>query len=319
MKIEYLKAADVCKYYNKKQILKNTSLSLYKNEILSLLGPNGAGKTTFIKILSTILSKDSGHVTILGLDLDKHENEIKKYIGYVGQDTDRSAYARLTPKENLLFFGKLHGLNKKTILNQLDKLIHYFEFGKNIDKLFMHLSGGQKQTVIIMRALLHDPMIVFLDEPTKGLDPISSINLRNFLKKYIKTENKSMILTSHILSEVEILSDRITFIKNGRIDICDSLKNIIAKVGVNDFIEIKKKHLTNKIIGNITKIKSVKFKEELSKGWISFGITNFYEAVEEIIQYLKKEKLITEFRHRSVSLEDAFIKCIGSINENFEI
>jgi ABC-type multidrug transport system ATPase subunit len=163
----YLSAQDVRKTYGDTVALHDASLELYQGEILALLGPNGAGKTTLIKILATLLTKDAGQVTILGYNLDTHPEEIRHVFGYVGQDTERSAYARLTVVENLTFFGKLRGMTTQQIDQQIEKLATYFDFHANFDKQFVQLSGGQKQTVVIMRGLLHDPPLVYLDEPTK--------------------------------------------------------------------------------------------------------------------------------------------------------
>src|SRR4051794_14214535 len=167
----YLSVRNVRKAYGKTPVLKDVSLDVYEGEILALLGPNGSGKTTFVKILATLLTKDAGRVNILGYDLDKDVQSIRHLFGYVGQDTERSAYARLTVRENLQFFGALHGLSKADADAQIDKLLFYFDFESNVNQLFHHLSGGQKQPVVIMRALLYDPPLIYLDEPTKGLDP----------------------------------------------------------------------------------------------------------------------------------------------------
>lgn len=218
-----LEAINLCKSYGKDRFqLTDASLTLHRGKIHGLLGPNGAGKTTLIKIMATLLSKDKGTLDVLGYDLDKNPNEIRHFLGYVGQDTERSAYARLTPRENLRFFGALRGLSKDIVDDKIDKYAEDFNFDGILEKQFMHLSGGQKQAVVILRALLHDPPIVFLDEPTKGLDPIAAGNIRIFLKNYAEKEGKSLILTSHILSEVDFLADRVSLINKGRISITDT-------------------------------------------------------------------------------------------------
>jgi ABC-type multidrug transport system ATPase subunit len=315
---QYLKASGIHKNYENIPILRGVTLNLYKNEILSILGSNGAGKTTLIKILATILTKDSGEIEIMGLNLNNHEQEIRGCFGYVGQDTERSAYARLTVKENLIFFAKLQGLTTKRIKQNIEKLVHYFHFEENMNKYFMQLSGGQKQTVVIMRALLHDPFLIYLDEPTKGLDPIAAKVLRDFLKKYVRNENKSLLLTSHILPEVEYLSDRIAFLNKGKINICDTLENIKAKVGIRDFLEIRKENLSKQAIADLSSLAAVEVCEDSGNGWISLGLKDLFKGTELIIKELKKRKLDCEFRHRTISLEDAFIHCFGGINERFD-
>jgi len=234
----FLSARHVTKSYGDTPALKGIDLDLYAGEILALLGPNGAGKTTFIKIIATLLAKTAGRVQILGHDLDQDLRSIRHLFGYVGQDTDRSAYARLTVRQNLQFFGLLRGLNKRTIQEQQDKLAGFFDFRENLDKLFMHLSGGQKQTVVIMRALLHDPPIIYLDEPTKGLDPIIGKKIRAFLKTYVHQENKALLLTSHILTEVDEMADRVALIHDGRIGVVGTPSELKQSVGAAHFIEL---------------------------------------------------------------------------------
>ena len=141
----YLSAQHVQKSYDKTAALRDASLELHQGEILALLGPNGAGKTTLIKILATVLTKDAGKVEILGYDLDQHMAQIRHLFGYVGQDTERSAYARLTVAENLHFFGALRGMNKQQINSQIEKLATYFDFQGNLDKQFVHLRAGKSR------------------------------------------------------------------------------------------------------------------------------------------------------------------------------
>jgi len=211
-----LSAKGIKKTYGDNIALDGIDLELHKGQIFALLGPNGAGKTTFIKIIATLLTKDEGSVEILGYNLDTDEDKIKHLLGYVGQDTERSAYARLTARENLHFFGSLRGLSKESIEEKIKSFGNYFDF-EDFDKQFMHLSGGQKQAIVIMRALLHDPPIIYLDEPTKGLDPIIAKKIRKFLVNYAKNEGKSLLITSHILTEVDEMADQVALIKNGKI------------------------------------------------------------------------------------------------------
>lgn len=324
--MEVLTATDIWKNYKKKKnnnyALRGANLSLHKGEILGLLGPNGAGKTTLIKILATLLRKDSGSVNILGYDLDTHEREIRHFLGYVGQDTERSAYARLTPLENLRFFGALRGLTKDEIDEKAHCYLSNFEFDDILDKQFMHLSGGQKQAVVITRALLHEPPIIFLDEPTKGLDPFAASNIREFLKEYAQTEQKSVVLTSHILSEVDYLADRCSLINDGQIAITDTPVNLKQSVGVTDFIEIEAAWLSQAAVTKISALDHVlqyTSKTENNDQWYSFAVTDLYDGIDEILGVLKAEHHKVNFRHHAISLEDAFIHHIGEFKDKVEV
>ncbi|MHA2362686.1 MAG: ABC transporter ATP-binding protein [Candidatus Hodarchaeales archaeon] len=313
-----LTADNIRKSYGKTVALGGVNIELHKGEILALLGPNGAGKTTLIKILATLLTRDSGSVNILGYDLDQDENSIRHVLGYVGQDTERSAYARLTGRENLQFFGSLRGLSKKQIDEKLETFANYFDFNGNFDKQFMHLSGGQKQAIVIMRSLLHDPPIIYLDEPTKGLDPIIAKKIRKFLVNYAKNEGKSLILTSHILTEVDEIADRVALIKEGNIHVVGSPEKLKQSVGATEFIELYKNDLPSQTREKIDKLDQVLLTMERDPEWISYGISDLFEGTEAIINTLREDNVRTAFRHHSVSLEDAFIHHVGDAGEKFE-
>ena len=316
---EVLLAEAVKKTYKNQVALDGVNFDLRRGEIHSLLGPNGAGKTTLIKIMATLLIKDSGVVNVLGYDLDTQENEIKHVLGYVGQDTERSAYARLTVRENLRFFGSLRGLSKDYIDEQIARLGNYFDFNGNVDKQFNALSGGQKQAVVIMRALLHDPPVIFLDEPTKGLDVIIAKRIRNFLKSYSEKEGKALLLTSHIMSEVEELSDRVSLIDKGRIGKTGTPTELKQSLGIQDFVELQKDSLPATTYERIKNLDSVALTLDKNEHWYSFGVQDLLDATEDIIRVLRQDGVKTGFRHSAVSLEDAFIHHVGTIEESFEV
>lgn len=315
-----LEATNVRKLYGKDKIaLDNASLTLKNGEILGLLGPNGAGKTTLIKIMATLLNKDAGQISVLGYDIDTHEEQIRHLLGYVGQDTERSMYARLNPRENLRFFGRLRGLSKDWIDERIGSYTQAFGFEEEIlEKQFMHLSGGQKQSVVIMRALLHDPPVIFLDEPTKGLDPFAANNIRSFLKEFVQSANKSLILTSHILHEVDYLADRCALINKGKIPIIDTPKALKSSVGATEFIELEAKHLpaaTLQRIQTLDEVIAFNMKESKDDEWASFGVVDLFDGTEAILDVLKQDAVRTGFRQRSISLEDAFIHHIGAFRD----
>jgi ABC-2 type transport system ATP-binding protein len=314
----YLSAAQIEKSYRKKPVLKGVSLELLKGEILALLGPNGCGKTTFIKILATLLIKDRGRVEIMGYDLDKHVNKIRHLFGYVGQDSERSAYARLTVRENLHFFGSLHGLSDKTLDAQIDKLMYFFDFEENINKNFGHLSGGQKQTMVIMRALLYNPPIVYLDEPTKGLDPLVAKKIRAYLKRYVKEEQKSLLLTSHILPEVDELADRVALMDNGVIPVVSTPTRLKQDVGVQSFIEIPRSLISPQIKDEIMDSSVILRCNEREANWWSFGVNDVLDGTETIIAIMRKHQIQPIFRNYTVSLEDAFVHHIGALSDRFD-
>jgi len=313
-----LSAQHVQKRYGSFQALADASLEVQPGEILALLGPNGAGKTTLIKILATLLNKDGGKVEILGLDLERDAESIRHQVGYVGQDTERSAYARLTVRENLEFFGALRGLSRAQISSQVEKLAGYFDFENQLTKQFVTLSGGQKQTVVIMRGLLHDPPLVYLDEPTKGLDPIIARRIRAFLKNYVHAQGKSMLLTSHVLSEVDELADRVALIRAGRIHITGTPGVLKAALGAPEFIELQSGQLPPAVLQALLRLPVVRCRLEREPGWVSLGVDDMMAGAETIIQTLRAAGIQASFRHHTASLEDAFLHHIGQLDERFD-
>ncbi|MHA2252024.1 MAG: ABC transporter ATP-binding protein [Candidatus Kariarchaeaceae archaeon] len=318
MAVQVLQALNIKKSYGDTIALDGVNFDLNRGEIHSLLGPNGAGKTTLIKIMATLLRKDAGTVNVLGLDLDRNENQIRHLLGYVGQDSERSAYARLTPHENLRFFGSLRGLDKEEIDEKVYRFSDYMEFNGNLDKQFMKLSGGQKQAVVIMRSLLHDPPVIFLDEPTKGLDPIIAKKIRKFLVKIAAEEGKSLLLTSHILQEVDEVSNRVSLIHGGKVQITGTPEGLKDSVGVKDFIELELASLPHRTKERISNLDVVINNFEKEAGWISFGVRDLFEGTEAIIGILREDGVKVGFRQHTTSLEDAFIHQIGVLDEAFD-
>ncbi len=314
----YLQAANLRKTYGRVVALEDASLDVRQGEIMALLGPNGAGKTTFIKILATLLVKDAGSVNVLGYDVDAHPEEVRHLVGYVGQDTERSAYARLTVVENLRFFGRLRGLPAATIEQQIEKLAVQFDFTSHLDKQFVTLSGGQKQTVVILRALLHEPPLVFLDEPTKGLDPIVARRIRAFLRRLVNVDGKSLLLTSHVLSEVDELADRVALIHQGRIPTVGTSRELKAAIGAVEFVEVEAAALTPAVHAEILQLGPVLFHVEREPGWASFAVNDGMGGAEAILHTLRRAEVSAGFRLHYATLEDAFLHHIGELTERFD-
>jgi len=164
------------------QAVQELTLSVRCGEVFGLLGPNGAGKTTLVRILPTLLRATSGQATVAGYDVQREELQVRRVIGYAGQDSERSAYNRLTVHENLLYFAHaLRGVPLRTARQRIDDIAANVGFTDQLEQHFSTLSGGQKQLAIVMRALLHHPQIVFMDEPSKSLDPVTADRVRHFL------------------------------------------------------------------------------------------------------------------------------------------
>jgi ABC-2 type transport system ATP-binding protein len=197
--------------------LSDVTLEVREGEIFGLIGRNGAGKTTFAKIIATLVQPTEGTVTVRGFDSVKDEERVRAQVGLASAE-ERSFYWRLTIEQNLLFFARLYGMDDRSARARISELIAHFELEELARRRFGQLSTGNKQRVIVARAMLSDPPVLLLDEPTRSLDPIASAELRATIKKLAAgSPPKTVLLTSHNLTEIEELCDRVAIISRGRI------------------------------------------------------------------------------------------------------
>jgi len=198
------------------EALRGVDLHVKEGEIFGLLGPNGAGKTTLVKILSCLVLPDRGRAVIAGIDV-RQENKVKPRLGLVHSD-ERSFYWRLSGRENMRFFARLYDVPGKRIDARIDELLQKVDLVEAADRRFSGYSSGMKQRLAIARALLHDPPILLMDEPTRSLDPASSLSLRAFIRDELKArDRKTILLATHNLREAEALCDRIAILVQGTV------------------------------------------------------------------------------------------------------
>jgi len=203
----------ISKSYKNRMVLSDVSLSIAPNEIFGLLGPNGAGKSTLIKIITGYYIKNNGSIKIKDKIFELHKNELLASIGLVPQE--EQFYRDFTVRENIEFFGSLYHLDKKQKEATIEHLLEWLNLSDLADEKAKHLSGGYRRLLNIACSLVHDPEIIFFDEPTVGLDP----NMRKtFWEKIrdLKKEGKTICITTHYMDEAEYLCDRITLIVKGK-------------------------------------------------------------------------------------------------------
>jgi len=197
--------------------LDELSIRVEDGEVLGLMGPNRGGKTTLLRILATLLLPTSGKAYVRGYDVETKPAEVKRIIGYC-YEGERSFYFRLTGRQNLSFFGTLQNLTGSRLRDEVARVVSLLELTADADRLFMDYSTGMRQRLNLARALLNDPPILLLDEPTRSLDPVAAQNFRQFLKqKLVRAGNKTVLLATHSLEEAQILCDRICIIEQGRV------------------------------------------------------------------------------------------------------
>lgn len=226
-----IKINNLSKKYQDKYVVKDLNLEIKEGEVFSLLGPNGAGKTTTIKILTTLISFDKGTITINGLDIIKDKNKIRDIINVSPQET--SVSGNLTVLENLEFFMGIYGIaNKK---EKIKKLVELFKLEEVLKQKTKTLSGGYQRRLSIALSLINSPKILFLDEPTLGLDVIARRELWKIIQN-LKGET-TIILTTHYMEEASFLSDRIGIINKGKLISLGTSKEIIKKTKSKSFEE----------------------------------------------------------------------------------
>lgn len=200
------------KKYGDKYVLKGINLNIDAGQVVGYIGPNGAGKSTTIKIISGIIDDFDGDVSVFGLDVRKHALEIKQRIGYIPEQA--ALYDVLTPIEYLRFVGKLYSLNDDVIENKSWELLRIFELADKAEARMNSYSKGMKQKVLLISGLMHNPEVIFLDEPLSGLDANAVILVKEILTQ-LKNSGKTIFYSSHIMDVVEKISDRIIIIDRG--------------------------------------------------------------------------------------------------------
>ncbi|MCD6457273.1 MAG: ABC transporter ATP-binding protein [Thermoproteales archaeon] len=221
------------------EALKGISFEVYRGEVFGLLGPNGAGKTTTVKILSTLLLPDSGEAKILGFDVVKEAAKVRKVIG-VSLTVEKGFFWKLTGRENLTYFGMLYGIDGEPLKRRVEEVLDMVGL-KSLgvaDKLYEEYSLGMKARLSIARALITNPEVLILDEPTLGLDPPSARTLRELLVRIAHEERKTVLVTTHNMFEAEIVCDRIAIINEGRIIALDIVEKLKESVADNISLEI---------------------------------------------------------------------------------
>ena len=227
----------VNKFYGKQQALTDVSFSLNKGEIVGFLGPNGAGKSTLMKIITCYLEQDSGQVQVCDLDNIEQELKVKAKIGYLPENNP--LYTKMYIKEYLTFVGRIYKV--ENLKNRVDKIIQQTGLNHEKNKKIEELSKGFKQRVGLAAALIHNPEILILDEPTTGLDPNQLVEIRALIKELGK--DKTVLLSTHIMQEVEKICNRVIIINKGRI-VDDKLISNYQKENIKD-LEEHFRRLTN--------------------------------------------------------------------------
>lgn len=210
------------------QAVAGVSLTAPDGEITGILGPNGAGKTTLLRMLATLIVPDAGHASVNGLDVVTARDAVRRQIGVLSDA--RGLYPRLTARENIAYFGRLHGVVAPLLDARIDALLHTLNLTALADRRVQGFSQGEKMKVAIARALVHDPQVVMLDEPTNGLDIMSVRALREQLRT-LRDAGKCLVFSSHVMQEVAALCNRIVIVGHGRVVAAGTTEELLAQSG----------------------------------------------------------------------------------------
>jgi len=301
-----IQVTDLTRRFGDLTAVDRISFSIQQGEIFGLLGPNGAGKTTTLSMLSTMLEPTSGTAEIMGIDIEKDQDGVRKAIGIVFQD--QSLDEELTAWENMDFHGRLYRLPKETREMRINELLKLVELSDRKNDIVKTFSGGMRRRLEIARGLLHHPQVLFLDEPTLGLDPQTRNHLWQYIEILAKEKNITIILTTHYMEEADRLCNRIAIIDHGKIIALDTPARLKDLIG-----------------GDVVTIQSPdpkKIETTLTAPWIShvethdenvrITLANAEQHISTIVTRLNEEKIpITSISVHKPTLEDVFLSFTG--------
>ena len=302
MSVKLIEAKNLKKSFGDFVAVDNINLNVERGEVVGFLGPNGAGKSTTMKMLTGFLEPDGGEIFIEGIDLKTKPLEAKKSIGYLPEGAP--SYSDMEVSEFLSFVGKMRGLNNNGSLNtRLSDMAEQINLKEVWHKPIETLSKGFKRRVGIAQALIHDPDILILDEPTDGLDPNQKYEMRDLIKKI--STNKAIVISTHILEEVEAVCSRTVIIANGQLLANETPDNLGKQFNKKNMFSLK---VANKL--NNTQIKDIKSSLDYKKVTVkNLNITDTLILIEDEMENINLNKIMTQLKKYKLDINEAnFVK-----------
>jgi len=297
-----IETKNLVKEFNGLIAVNNVSLKIKYGEIFALLGPNGAGKTTIINILSTLLKPTKGMAKVNGYDVIKEAYKVRESIGIVFQESILDD--RLTARENLDIHGRLYHMEKEERKKRIEEVLKMVGLKHRADDIVKTFSGGMRRRLEIARGLMHNPKILFLDEPTLGLDPQTRRHIWEYIEK-LREEGITVLLTTHYMEEADYLADRIAIIDKGKIVVEGSPAELKDSIG-GDIIKIACKN-NEKVFEKL----SSKFDAKIVDGHIVLKVKEAEKVIPKIFELVGEE--INSITYKEPSVEDVFIHYTGRI------
>lgn len=303
-----LKTEHLRKQFEHITVVDDLNLEINHREVFGFLGPNGAGKTTSIKMMCGLLQPTSGRVLFNGAEV---QSVPKGKIGVCPQDL--VLWDALTCRENLTFIGKMYEVHECDLRERIDRLLTLLSLSDKADQVVSKLSGGMKRRLNIGVSLVHNPEIVFLDEPSAGLDPQSRQLLWNFIRSLRDEEGKTVVLTTHVMEEADALSDRIAIIDHGKLLLLDTPDDLKKTMGKGDIIELQLKDgkINEAILQRVNSLNGIEEAYEL-KGRVAVRALNATSKLPELIDLVEDAGgSVSDITIRGNTLEDVFIYLTG--------
>jgi len=312
MKTDYaIEVQNLTKKFGDFMAVDNLSLNVENNEIFGFLGPNGAGKSTTIRMLCTLAQPTSGSAKVAGYDLIKDSSKVRENIGLVAEKM--IMYDRLTAAENLRFFGKLYAIPKQKLEERIDELLELVNMREWKHTQISKYSTGMKQRINVIRALLPEPEIIFMDEPTLGLDPQTTFSIREIIRD-INQDGVTVILTTHAMTEAEALSDHVAIIDHGKIAALDTPQNLKNMISNNDttIFTTKIMNLTSKLVEKIKMLEEVTAVGQQDDYNLKISAKGS-DALNRIIDTVRNEggNIASVINSNESTLEDVFLTVTG--------
>ena len=299
-----IEVKNITKRFNDKLVLDNISYEVEQGEIFGFIGPNGAGKSTLINIMTSLLTPDSGTITICGYDILKDPIKAKACIGYVPQDL--ALMEELNAYDNLEFFGALYGLKGKVLKERISEALKVTGLEENRKQKVKKFSGGMKRRLNLAVAILHHPKVLILDEPTVGVDPQSRNHIFSFVKNICKEWGTTVIYTSHYMEEIEELCKRVFIIDLGKEISYGDREDIKASVFPNNKVIIEAQDITGETIMALKDDEGI-LKVGGKENSISLTINSKFKLANTLYLLEKNEVNIKKISYEEPKLEDVFL------------
>jgi len=302
-----IEVQNLTKVYNSFKAVDNLNINVDNGEIFGLLGPNGAGKTTTVSMLCTILKPSSGTAKVDGYDIIKEPSKVRKSIGIVFQDP--SIDDRLTGRENLLMHANLYSVPVSVQKERIARILKLIELEDRADDLLRTYSGGMRRRLEIGRGLIHQPKVLFLDEPTVGLDPQTRDHIWRYIKELKEANDITVVLTTHYMDEADRLSDRIAIMDHGKIEVLDTPQKLKATLE-GDVVVIKSNN--NKAFEELLSKWFNFTNQRLEKDTLEVTVSNGRNAIPRIVELANQNSIYIEsIVLREPNLEDVFLHYTG--------